>query len=428
MRKFLPRLIHIITVILALFLVIPWDPLANLINSVITKFPFLTFLGFLVTFFQTFKAIKVFYIPVFLVLLSLIFLIVSITDRNRSVERRASKPIQNMAFAPLYYLGIASTLGGALYYFFQRSNFVFLDTDYFGLGVFINSLVGAQPFVWYYGLVIYGVLLILQILFASICFHNINDRGFFPKLIVWLLYLIFAVLSYKALTDQFGNITTIKDLILLVNPVEKTISAMHSLILLGLSAVGFVLFIVLGIIRAHKNNVEMKELLDTKPVEEEKKILSEEEQKQLQAIEQTEQEKELEKPLYELPKAEDVIETEVEEKTVIKRVVYEQSNLDEIYHTEFGFKNCSMVRRDDNTVDYFVNKVKFLTLSNNNKSMSFRLELDKAIRLIIQYPLIGKDKYEDHKIWFKIDDSSVLVNEVVASIVKDAYNAVLNND
>ena len=96
-----------------------------------------------------------------------------------------------MAFAPLYYLGIASTLGGALYYFFQRSNFVFLNTDYFGLGVFINSLVHEQPFVWYYGLVIYGVLLILQILFASICFHNINDRGFFPKLIVWLLYLIF---------------------------------------------------------------------------------------------------------------------------------------------------------------------------------------------------------------------------------------------
>ena len=183
--------------------------------------------------------------------------------------------------------------------------------------------------------------------------------------------------------------------------------------------------------RLNDNNVEEKELINGKSSKEENKdnsLTKEEEESILQVIEQNEKEKELEEPLYELPKTEDVIETEIEEKTVIRKVVYEQSNLDEIYQTQFNFKNCSMVRRDDDTVDYFVNKVKFLTLSNNNKTMSFRLELDKAIRLIIQYPLIGKDKYENHKIWFKIDDSSVLVNEVVASIVKDAYNAVLNND
>ena len=77
--------------------------------------------------------------------------------------------------------------------------------------------------------------------------------------------------------------------------------------------------------------------------------------------------------------------------------------------------------------DYYVNRIKFLTLSNYNKTMSFRLELDKAIRLIIQYPLIGKDKYENHKIWFKIEDASVLPQDVIVSIVKDAYNAALNN-
>jgi len=86
-----------------------------------------------------------------------------------------------------------------------------------------------------------------------------------------------------------------------------------------------------------------------------------------------------------------------------------------------------MVRKDGCT-EYFVNKQKFLTLSNGNRTMSFRLELDKAIRLILQYPLIGKDKYENHKIWFKVEDSSILNNDTVVSIIKDAYNTVINNE
>ena len=77
--------------------------------------------------------------------------------------------------------------------------------------------------------------------------------------------------------------------------------------------------------------------------------------------------------------------------------------------------------------EYFVNKQKFLTLTNSKKSISFRLELDKAIRLIIQYPLVGKDKYENHKIWFKIDDISILNKDIIIQIIKDAYTTVLQN-
>jgi hypothetical protein len=47
---------------------------------------------------------------------------------------------------------------------------------------------------------------------------------------------------------------------------------------------------------------------------------------------------------------------------------------------------------------------------------------------MIQYPLVGKDKYENHKIWFKIENSDNLSKDVLIQIIKDAYETVLNNE
>jgi hypothetical protein len=84
--------------------------------------------------------------------------------------------------------------------------------------------------------------------------------------------------------------------------------------------------------------------------------------------------------------------------------------------------------KSDGEVSYFVNKQKFLTLDNEGKKMTFRLELEKAIKLIIEYPIIGKDRYQNNRIWFKIDDVSILNKDVIIQIVKEAYNTVLRHN
>ena len=166
----------------------------------------------------------------------------------------------------------------------------------------------------------------------------------------------------------------------------------------------------------------MKESKHNKPADDEKA-----DEKKVEEFEpNVETEEKPDDSLFVIPKPEEEIVTEVEERTVIKQVIYEACDLNEIFGTDFGFKNASMVKREGYN-EYFVSKQKFLTLTNNHKSISFRLELDKAIRLIIQYPLIGKDKYENHKIWFKIDDISILNKETVIAIIKDAYTTVVNN-
>ena len=342
-----------------------------------------------------------------------------------------------MSLDPLAYVGIFGALAGGFAVLFYEGSFQFNAWDYYGLGQYIptavSDFIATAPAV---SLSFFAVLFLAQ--FLLVVFKGkLNRRPFIIRLLVWILYAALAFLSLKGINDFFVNYTgglTYVDLLGfgpgadLAELGSKTYGFGKDLfILFGLMGGAFVLYIILGLIKMRIAKVNeasdmMKESKHNKPADDEKA-----DEKKVEEFEpNVETEEKPDDSLFVIPKPEEEIVTEVEERTVIKQVIYEACDLNEIFGTDFGFKNASMVKRDGYT-DYFVSKQKFLTLSNNHKSISFRLELDKAIRLIIQYPLIGKDKYENHKIWFKIDDISILNKETVIAIIKDAYTTVVNN-
>lgn len=418
MKKFFNRFFNVIFFLIALGLFLPWQK----VSSVISKIG----LGFIGRFFTNHGSFKLLLFPLIAIFISFIFLIVSTVEKKNSPNNITKKSTQNTAYGIIYYIGISASLAGFVHNLMSFINkspegFMIIDNDYFTLGRFINNfpyLKTYQSFLT--GAAIFLVLLLLQLMIAL--FNKAYKRGGFVKTLNWLLLVILCFLSLKGFNDFYNNLPGVQSLFKNIysnTGLEEIVITykIETYTFLILSILAFVLYFVIALVVAKKNDKEEKEL-EKRETERIKPLAP--------YSSPFENHERIDDPLYDLPRQEEVLETQIEEKAVIKQILFEQSNLNEIYDTDFGFKNCSMVKGDA-YVDYYVNKVKFLTLSNHNRTMSFRLELDKAIRLIIQYPLIGKDKYEDHKIWFKIEDASVLSKEVLVGIIRDAYTTVLNN-
>ncbi len=448
MRKFLPRLFMVLSFLLCILLILPFGSLATMLLGFDNEF-----LSKIANFPLNWEWAKYLYVPAILALIGLIYFITAMIDRATH-NKRCSIPIKNAIYAPMaFYIG-GSLLYGiyTLVFHFGLEGFPkgIHDADFFSLGALINAKLPQvseffnKPWV---SIVFYSIVLILFILML-LTLKNLQKKNFFVKGLVGLGFLLVAVLASKGMVDAFylgtpseyiGHLN-IKDCSGFVEGglqfdilkhihtndyfVYGGFKSIPFLVQLGVAGLALILFIIIGSIRVHKVNKLEKKVKLIGAENANADSLVEEFVPRIGEI--PEDQNPLDEGLFVLPQPEDVLETEVEEKTVIKTIVYEESDLNERYTIDFGFKNTAMVKREGYT-DYFVNKQKFLTLSNSNKQMSFRLELDKAIKLIIQYPLVGKDKYENHKIWFKIDDTSILNKEVVVSIIKDAYDTVLNN-
>ena len=418
MKKFFSRLFNVLFFIFAVLIFLPWQKVSSLLSKIGLS-------GF-GRYLEKHGEIKFLIIPLIALIISFIFLMISISERKNSVKEVSEKPTQNTAYGIIYYIGIAGALSGAIHSLFAYLKdapigFVILDNDFFGLGRFVNNIIFLKNNVSFLtGTFLFTGLLLLQLLIAI--FNKSYKRGGFLKILNWLFLVVLCLLSIKGFTDFYTGlgsfITLLRNLFNSSSLVEVEIAYnFEYYTFLVAAALAVVLYIIFAPIIVKKNKKALEDQ-NKKPQEKLKNLTHYQSP--------FENHERIDDPLYEFPRQEEVLETQIEEKAVIKQVLFEASNLDEIYETEFGFKNCSMVRGDAVT-DYYVNKVKFLSLSNHNRTMSFRLELDKAIRLIIQYPLIGKDKYEDHKIWFKIEDASVLSKEVLIGIIRDAYTTVLNN-
>jgi hypothetical protein len=396
--------------------------------------------------------IKYFYIPAFCALIGLIYFITAMIDR-RTHNKRCSIPIKNAIYAPMAFYIAGATIYGIYTLIFHYGQEIYPfgihDAELFSLAALINAKAPVVSELlnkeWIF--IVYYSVVVLLFAAALLCLRGLQKRNFIVKGLVGLFFLIVAVLASRGIVDAF-RVGTSSEYIGLLNlkncmglgekPIFELLKEFHTidyfkfggfksgafLLQIGVALLALILFIVIASIRARKvNKIEKNvQLVGSESASSDNLV----EEFVPRVGELPEEQNPLDEGLFVLPQPEDVLETEVEEKTVIKTIVYEESDLNERYTIDFGFKNTSMVKREGFT-DYFVNKQKFLTLSNSNKQMSFRLELDKAIKLIIQYPLVGKDKYENHKIWFKIDDTSILNKDVVVSIIKDAYDTVLNN-
>ena len=432
MRKVLPRILNVLTFILGLLILAPWRTLAGIFNNLNV-----TFLG---AFLENYEWTKLALIPSFLALLSAIYFIHASFD-HLAHKKVTTRPLVSMSLDPLAYVGIFAAVAGGFVVLFYEGTFQINAWDYFGLGQFIpaavSNFLATAPAVT---LSFYALLFLAQ--FLLVVFRGkLNRRSFIVRFLVWILYAVLAFVSMKGINDFLVNYADYAsgmnyiDLLGFGNGADlaeigsKTFGfGTHLYILFGLLGGALLLYIILALIKMRLAKVneaadQMRSSRDKKPEE----AAEEKDDKNVEEfVPNVQQEEKPDDSLFVIPKPEEEIVTEVEERTVIKQVIYEACDLNEIFGTDFGFKNASMVKREGYN-EYFVSKQKFLTLTNNHKSISFRLELDKAIRLIIQYPLIGKDKYENHKIWFKIDDISILNKETVIAIIKDAYTTVVNN-
>jgi len=466
MRKVLPRIINVITFIIALIAFLPnavilalsqkLDELFNTTGTINTAF-----INFASS--KAWYSIRILYIPLFFLVISIIYLIATGIDKKiKSHNNEASIAIELNTYYPLYFFGIFNCASGIIHSIFNIANkkldkFTLFDQDYFGLGKYINLKLGKTlELNFILELLFYIVILTILFVLFRFCFKKNYKRNFVVRLLSLLLVFVFVFISIKGYYTYNIIETNINYLELLkfnysntFNPLSGIISnpttqaftnEIYSFIYTGLGI--FILYLIYGIIRIIKNNKiinnsKLKESIEDdendifKPVNNVPTF--EDLTKNIKDINNDESllkvpnDEKIDSTIYNIKQPEEIIETVVEEKTVIKQVIFENSNLDKIFAYNFNFNNSSMVI-NNGAQDYFVNKIKFLNLSNNNRTMSFRLDLDRAIKLIIQYPLIMKDKYEDHKIWFKIDDITKLSNDVIIMIVKDAYNAVLNDD
>jgi len=455
MRKVLPRIINFITYIVAIFAFLPNAVIVTIFNKVDNLLKLSGNLSSKVLIFvcgNTWYSFKIIYLPLIIVLISVLFLVSATIDRNiKKHNKEASIALDLNTYYPLYFLGIFNCFSGLIHSIFNCLNktfesFKLLDTDYYYLGYFINKRIGKTFEVSFiFEIIFYVVLLIIFFTLYLKAFKKNYKKSFIIRFLSWMLVFILTFISMKGYFayNYFSPSIGFKDLLMfkfnapiayLFSNITLKEGYLFMYVTLGL----FALYVIIGIIRIIINNklINNKDLLSDDNDDEIFKPVNnvpsfEDLTKDIKNI-KTETnslpvENDINNNIYNTKQTEEIIETVVEEKTVIKQVLFEESNLDKIFATTFNFTNTKMVINNGNQ-DYYVNKIKFLTLLNNNRAMSFRLDLDKAIKLIIQYPLILKDKYEDHKIWFKIEDVSKLSNDIIVSIIKDAYNAVLNDD
>ena len=405
MKKFLARFFIILAFIASILLVIPFADLP-LLKSLADEGSKVSEI-----------AIKTVYVPIAIAAISLLFFIIGMFEKGR--KGHISRPVVRATYHPLGMYALAALLLGvyravqtADYGAFEFSHCLLFKLEPIAkvLKSIINALaLGGSPHYGFINLCV--VLMLLTFIFVTFLTRKLYKRNFFLRFLVLLFLAIFAFVARELSVLAFRN--TYKSLANLFNLESFLFWLVASLLLIGL-----IYFIIIGIrwIKAGEpEDVTDKVVPDKKTPEE----------VQTKEVEVPEEIK-IDEPLFVLPEPEEVLETVVEEKTVVREVVYEPSDLDELFNTKFGFRYCTKVV-SETKVDYYVNKLPFLTFRNNYKEMSFRLELDKAIRLIIQFPLVGKDKYENHKIWFKLENLDVLSKDKVIEIIKEAYETVLNN-
>lgn len=438
MRKFLPRLFNIISFSLCIALIMPWNSIAYLVGF---------FSHDLQVVIESYEFLKIAFIPAILIVISFIFFIVSMIDRGiKKHNGYTTEPIINATMAPIYYMGLAFAACGIISSFVGVPLKIY-DGSWFGLGQVVNGLVALPEFNKFVAMGIYFALFLIIGVIALFGTKKLYKKGFFARFFVILVLYIFVFISYQGLQSQFKNpetvnvIQTMKDTFTLffVNSPELKNEAIgrasqvvtnsffssNFYIILAICGLSTIIYVICGIFRIIFNNNkisnrvnELESADDFKNNNAEKNYVQQQAAASTNSIEND--------PLFVLPTSEEIIETQIEEKTVIKQVTYENSDLDQIFDYEFGFKYCSMVKKD-NKNDYYVNKQNFLSITNHNTTLVFRLDLDTAIKTILKYPFISKDRYENHKIWFKIEDVSILNKDTVVDIIKKAYNTVLNN-
>lgn len=80
----------------------------------------------------------------------------------------------------------------------------------------------------------------------------------------------------------------------------------------------------------------------------------------------------------------------------------------------------------DERITFYVDRKAFLVLMNfgNYYRMAFRADLEKGVRLIIKYPTISKNKGTKDALWFKANNYGDLPKEIIFEIVKSAFDNV----
>ena len=467
MRKVLPRLFNILSFIIATFIILPFPLMSQFFGSLV-KHPVESYTFFdkvwngLALFFNNFEYVQLAIIPIGLAAIALLFFIISMID-YWAHKKETTLALMNAAINPIAYVGIYSAILGIFVTFFAPYNVSmhFNQWDYYGLlnlggvGAWINAKILDGNAANLIVAVAFYVALLLTLVSFTFFRRRLQYKNTFVRFLEFVFIALVSFLSMKGLFDYVsmfrvggevqtyaqyvangGHVFTFFELFGFGGTTQQLLG-FQSQIFTGnflayvpymVAGLALIIFIVIGIVdmsidrnaqARSKGKKKVEPRRDYKPVEETNKPV---EEFRPNIEEQSKEDEEL----FVIPKPEEELVTEVEEKTIIRQVVYEKSDLNEVFGTDFEFRNCSMVRREGFN-EYFVNKQKFLTLTNSKKSISFRLELDKAIRLIIQYPLVGKDKYENHKIWFKIDDISILNKDIIIQIIKDAYTTVLQN-
>ena len=173
MRRFVPRLYNVISFLIALFIFFPWTVLKDLMYKLSNNGEREFFQG-LGSFFERYNGYRLLVLPMLLVLFSIIFLAIACVDKAKSKTNTTSRPIENMVFAPIYFLGSASAISGMLYYAFSLftktdTKFIIYKNDFYGLGILFkdSELLTSGTIGDYAGLILFSILLLLQVLFKQ---------------------------------------------------------------------------------------------------------------------------------------------------------------------------------------------------------------------------------------------------------------------
>ncbi len=432
MRKFFPRFFNIVSLVLAILAFYPWLKIARYFEIIGSKIN-LSIFGVMQGYFESNTAQRIFLIPEALLLLSILFFIISLIDRKKSENKKTSVPIQAMALAPLYYLGVLGSISGILVSLFEKHDFIIQSYDFLGLGALLSKVsLFSGVFTSKTGALIFAVLLGINVILI-LSTIKVNRNGFFPKFIVYVLFLLFAILSLKGITDYYTGDLTIKGLFNATigngsGPTELAItSRIEHFLFLGIAAGLVVLYIIFGSVIAHKINVKMKEegivIVDEPVIEEVKEPENEIVQAPVQAQTQTQT-----RNINFIINIPDSRQVRYSGQSPIDAApdsfAFEESNLDKLYNTEFKFTNVMMLRSGDVT-SYYVQNKKFLTISCQGKMLTFRCGIEKAIKLLTEYPQVMKDRMEGHAIWFRVDDQTQVKKDDIIDVIKASYENTL---
>lgn len=396
MRRIVPRLFNFISFILCLLIFVPWS-FADSIENI----EYLRLLLPLVVFF-----------------ISLFFFIVSIFDRRSGERKRTiSKPLVNATYSPILYLGILVSFVGLLNSIIYKTSVAITKYDYFGI---VYRLFGTVAISHILSIIIYGVLFLVQVLLLIFINHFIGKKSFIVRFLMWILVILLAGISLKGLTSLYSYDTIYTTLIAMFNlirfdnPYFLSIKAnvlKYDVVYLYISLSLMTLYVSLGLILIGARKISIFDeseipIFDIDDPIDKNKIKI--------------KKKKTDRQTFAVPTIDDD-NNEVEEYK--EEHIFDTSDLDTIFNHKFNFNNVVMAFDYTDKV-YFVNNQEFLRIDDNG-SMSFILNLDKSIRLMIQYPNIMKEKYSNNKIWFRIGNYHLIDNNSMIQIVNDAYYTIL---